>query len=155
MGIIRKFFQKGTIFADGLCWRLSAPGDFLQFLRCLIDFLPDGSILRLEGCDTPPRVKAYLEERQVEPTLNICRGTLLPSPDVFHLPITKDNIAGLVSLLEQLPLTSVPTHLHAYRNTTILLQWYDASANAPLFISKQIPEECVRIFSSSLGCMYM
>lgn len=160
MDILSKLFnyipkneREGISLSTKECWEVFSIKDFPAFLKVISNLVPTGSILYLEGSDTPKKLRSYLEERASQ---NICKvemGTIWPRPDVFHIDITKENMAGLAELAENCCTPEVAVHLHVYKEGKILLQWYDAFYD-PLFISKDIPEENIKKFCNSLNVKY-
>jgi len=130
---------------------VSGTKDYPSFLRALVDLVPAGSVLYIEGGGTPPSdVKFYLEERSAQETFKIRRGTLLPTPKIFHIPITKENLDGLADLEGKYPTPIGSIHVHVYKDRKILLQSYDAFLD-PFYISKEIPQDKVKEFCNKIG----
>jgi len=136
------------------CWKVSCTKDYPSFLRALVALVPAGSVLYIEGGGTPPSdVKFYLEERPAQETFKIPGGTLLPTPKVFHMPITKENLDGLADLEGKYPTPVGSIHVHVYKEHRVLLQSYDAFL-APFYISKEIPQDKVKEFCNKIGSEY-
>jgi hypothetical protein len=70
------------------------------------------------------------------------------------MSITPRNLEGLADLAERHAFPELAIHLHVYKGTDMLLQWYDAGGRDPLLLSKQIPVERVREFCNRLGVEY-
>jgi hypothetical protein len=51
------------------------------------------------------------------------RGTIWPRLKVYHMPMTRENLAGLAGLMHYLAEPEVGDHLHAYRGETAYLIW--------------------------------
>ena len=136
------------------CWEVGAPRSFPAFLRSLAPLFPDNAVLYFEGGDTTPEIRSYLEARKAEEKFKIPGGTIWPSPETFHMPLTGANLEGLAALLEKKLVPDVCEHVHVYSGTVVLLQWYDASAGDPILISKGIPEERVKVFCDALHVAY-
>ena len=137
---------------SGDCWAVTAPKDFSQFLLNVAQLLPPGSVLCIEACCSPRPVLEFLNEHEVEATIKLPRGTLLPRSEMFHLPVTDENLRQLDNVIASSDAGAIPTHVQAYNGDSILLQWFDASARDPIFASKKISENALREFCAKLGC---
>ena len=135
-------------------WELSAPADAAAFVRRLPELLPEGTVLYLEGVIIASEVSDFLDARRSPTGLKIARGTILPRPQVYHLPMTDSNVAGLAELFERHASPEVCDHFHAYAGDTVFLQWHDAFFDDPLLLSSLIPEEKAKRFCDTLGCTY-
>ncbi len=142
----------GASLALDACWELSAPADAAAFVRQLPELLPEGAVLYLEGTSMASEVRDFLDDRRSPTELKIARGTILPRPEVYHLPMTDANVAGLAELFETHASPEVCDHFHAYVGDTVLLQWHDAFFDDPLLLSAAIPEEKMKHFCDVLGC---
>jgi hypothetical protein len=135
-------------------WEISGRLEFASFCRNLLILFDPGAVLYLEGTATPRAIGEYLKERSVRSRFRIGGGTLLPTPEVFHLPLTSANLDGLVEALEAEPRAGVCTHVHVYRDETVLLQWFDASAGEEVKVAASVPEEALGRFCKAMGCTY-
>jgi hypothetical protein len=70
---------------------------------------------------------------------------------MHHLLITDENMQELAELINKTP-AAIPTHLQAYCGDEVLLQWFDASARDPIFVSHDISQSAVQAFCDRLGC---
>jgi hypothetical protein len=146
--------RKAKYLARGSSWKVTAPNEFPVFLRNLPAILPGGSVLCLEGAGATDAEREFLGKRAPPYILALPRGAILPRVDMFHMIISEENANGLAFLFAAKPHAGIPTHVQAYLQESILLQWFDASAKDPLFISKQIPEETLKAFCHSISCSY-
>ncbi len=80
-------------------------------------------------------------------------GTIWPRPLVFHTTLTAECVEGLAQLVEEHIAPEIADHLHVYRGTEVLLEWYDFPTD-PFWLSKAIPEEAVKDFCVKLGIQY-
>jgi hypothetical protein len=142
----------GASLALDAYWELSAPADAAAFVRRLPELLPEGTVLYLEGASMAREVSDFLDARRSPTELKIARGTILPRPKVYHLPMTEPNTAGLAELFEAHASPEICDHFHAYVGGGVLLQWHDAFFDDPLLLSPTIPEEKVKRFCNALGC---
>jgi hypothetical protein len=131
-------------------WVLSSPKEFPPFLRALVDLLPEGAIAYLEGGHPPEDLASFLKERSIPEVSHMAMGTIWPRPRIFHVPATPENLLRLAEIAEHCAEPEVAIHFHVYKDDQVLLQWYDAFA-APMYVSKEIPEEKAREFCEKLG----
>jgi hypothetical protein len=134
-------------------WKVSSPKDFISFLRSLIDMLPQDSIAYFEGGSPTKELRAFFKEKAVPEVSHIAIGTIWPRPEVFHIPATSENLLRLAALTERCAKPQVASHFHIYRNNRILLEWYDAFFDS-MFISKEIAEDKIKKFCTSLSVSY-
>jgi hypothetical protein len=154
MPLLKVIMKRKDYLASGSCWKMTAPKNFNQFLRGLPQILPSGSVLCIEASSTPAKVLEFLRGRKTETTRKLPRGTLFPKSDMFHLAITDDNLRGLEAVITASNSPGIPTHIQAYNHDSILIQWFDASANDPIFVSKSISENTLKDFCDKLGCEF-
>jgi len=131
-------------------WKVSVPSSLAQFLRALCALMPDGSVFYVECGGFPRADKDFFRERGLPEKMCVPGGTLFLGPDeFFHLSLTVENMEDLAALWRNEP--GLPTHIHVYRGGEMLLQWFDASAGDPMFLSKSIPADRVRDFCADIG----
>ncbi|MHC5062289.1 MAG: hypothetical protein ACYTFK_14630, partial [Planctomycetota bacterium] len=118
--------RAGISLAGEPCWEISGVKDFPSFLRSLLVLIPIDSVLYLEGGDTPKKLKSFLEERTAKDTCKVEMGTIWPRPACFHMQISTANLEDLAELTESYATPEVAMHLHIYKDSKMLLQWYDA-----------------------------
>lgn len=141
-------------FASGECWKLSAPKNLPAFLRALHHLHFNEAILYLEmGGNPPDDVKCFLDSRQLQDSTRIAGGTLAPTPTIYRLAITAENLESLASLEDQHPTPVGSIHIHAYHDNQVLFSFYDAFLD-PLWVSKTVEESRIRTFAATLGCMW-
>ena len=155
--ILRRVIQllrprRGLAHSDH--WEITAPSSLAGLFRALPAVFEDEAILYLESNGTPAKIKRYLNERRSLSTLRIKGGTVLPTPEVFRLPLTAENVDGLAQLLESERNVGICTHVHVYRGDAVLLEWYDASAGDPVLIDSSVPERIISSLCATLGCEY-
>ncbi len=81
-------------------------------------------------------------------------GTIWPRPQAFHMALTTECLEGLARLAEQHIAPEIADHLHVYRGTEVLLEWYDFPTD-PFCVSKAISAEAISDFCSELGLQYV
>ncbi len=132
-------------------WEIDPPREFPVFLRSLPVLLDADSILYLEDSGTPPSIEEFLRDHGTTSKARIPGGTLFPKPNVFHVPMSVENLDGLASLLESTDTASIPTHVHVYDDSGLALQWYDACAGDPILIRSSVDVERVSAFCEAVG----
>ena len=70
------------------------------------------------------------------------------------MPMTPENVAGLVQLMEHLASPEVADHVHACRGSTAYLIWYDAWFDSPFYLRKDVREEDMRRLCGMFGFEY-
>jgi len=149
--IAKVIMKKKDYLASGHCWKMTAPKDFNKFLLALPKILPPESVLCIEACRTPIHIREFLLTRKAPVTKILPRGTILPISEVFHLVASDENLKDFEAVISASDSSGIPTHIQAYNRESILLQWFDASADDPLFISKKIREDLLKEFCTQLG----
>jgi hypothetical protein len=134
-------------------WELPGPTTFVEFLTALADWLPEDAILYFENDSPDDDLKAFLDAHAVPEKCPIVPGTLWPSPRTWHIPATAEVLRELSSLMEHHAEPELATHVHAYRDGEILLQWYDAFAH-PLLLSGTVSGDRVRALAAAWGVTY-
>jgi len=155
LGYVPAEERKGISLGQVPHWKVGYVKDFPAFLRALVDLVPSGSILYIEGGGNPPKeIISYLEERAARKTSKVAMGTIWPRPRCDHMQITKENLEGLANLAEMHAELKPAVHLHVYKDNKVLLQWYDAFFDDPFYVSKEIPEKRLIEFCDRLGTKY-
>jgi hypothetical protein len=154
LGYVPASERKGIDLGDTPAWEISPPRDAADFLRAISLLAPPESVLYLEGGSPPAEVRAYLANNAATRITKVTMGTIWPRPETFHVSISPRSLEGLAQLADRHALPEIAIHLHVYKGTEVLLQWYDAGDDDPLLVSKQIPEETVREFCRRLGVTY-
>ena len=154
LGCVPAEERAGISLGQAPSWEVHGPGDYPCFFRALADLVPAGSVLYVENCTRRGEVREYLEARPAAEICKVQMGTVWPRPECFHIPITRENMEGLAALAERHATPEVGDHIHAYRAGEVLVQWYDACCNDPLYISRSVPEERVRAFCEAIDATY-
>jgi len=134
-------------------WEVTGITSAEQFFSALAEILPLPAYLRFEGTSISPDIRAMLESNAVAPTLQIASGTIWPKPAVFHVLATVNSIREISELAGRHAESEICDHFHAYNESHLLMQWYDAF-DLPLLISDCIPEESVCGFCRRIGVSY-
>jgi hypothetical protein len=157
MGFLARFFgavpseeQGGIRLEEPEPWHVSPTKDVTRFLRALPALVPEGSIAYFEDSGES-HVADYLSRVSVPAQAQVAVGTIWPRPDSYHLPLTVATAEAFAQFLEERPAGYVCTHCHVYRSGSVLLQWHDAFATDPIYISRSISREKVAEFAERLG----
>jgi hypothetical protein len=135
------------------CWRVEGTKDAAAFYRSLIPLASPGSVLYVEAT-TEKQVPAFLESRRVPDHPAIKQGTILPRSDRYHIPATAENLQQLAILIDRAGIVFPAIHTHLYKGDQVIVEWYDAFSNDPLFVSGSLPEEVVARFAQAIGSAY-
>ena len=120
--MFRRRRAKGMFFAPGPdYWALKVRDRYGEALLELTKLLPAGQTFFLEGIATVPLIASYLEARPAADLIEVRSGTIWPRGRSFHMPMTEENMAGLVELMDHVAEPEVGDHLHAYNGTTAYL----------------------------------
>lgn len=149
-----KVGHEGITLDTDEVWEVGPTRDAAAFIRALPELLPEGTLLYLEGRPTSREAAAFLEAHRVAPQTEVGRGTIWPKPRTFHLPMSRDTVAALADLFESHASPEICDHFHAYRETRVLLCWYDAFYDDPVLVRGDVSEEAVRRFCHRLGVTY-
>ena len=138
---------------DAQFWEVRFRGRYEgdRVLAELAALLPAGLTLYLEGTSIAPDVQAFLARRPEPNPMAVRRGVIWPRPTTFHVPLTDENVAGLVGLMEHHAAVEIADHVHAYRGTVAYLIWHDAWFDSPLYVRNDVPEEGVRSLCDEFG----
>ncbi|GEM_PF-1114797 len=146
------YFRPKGIALERPAWEIQIPTDIGKFWEYLNQLLPAGSILYFEGV-YPEVIADYLGGRPAQEICQVARGTVFPKLNIFHMPMTQENLTGLAALSRQID-GPVSTHFHAYCNQKILLYWHDAFDRFPILLSNEIAEHNVIQFCLSVNLSY-
>lgn len=144
--------RDGIRLASGASWEVSAIRDLPQFLRALPALLPSGAVLYLEDVSAQD-VIAFLAAKSAKGTSKVALGTIWPRPNFFHLEVTETNMMELAELSERHATPEVCIHLHAYKDSRVVLEWHDAFTQ-PLLLACDILENRVAEFCRLLNGHY-
>jgi hypothetical protein len=163
MGLISWLFRKGLtkeemagIMMDmRACWEVSGvePGRAIEFFSALIELIPADSTFCIEGTNLVEEVRSFLQASRIPHLTRVQLATSYPKPDVFHIAFNEENMKQMAEFAENFTIPEICDHIYIYQNNEMLLEWNDAFSN-PLYISKKIPEEYVKVFCQKLGCEY-
>jgi hypothetical protein len=150
LGFIPASERNGIHLEDADPWRLGPVTDPILFLHALTRLNLGEAILYLEGT-ADSSIENVLKCSCITPNVRVMLGTIWQCPKVWHLPLNEQTISSLIQVLEKNRVLYFCTHIHAYRDSIVLLEWHDAFGSDPILVSKQIEYEQVKEFASALG----
>jgi hypothetical protein len=153
LGVVPKDQETPIELREQECWRVEGTKDPATFYRSLVQLLSPGAVLYLEGT-TEKRVPAFLGTRLLPDHPPIKLGTILPTSDRYHVPATRKTLEALAALIEGGRIVYPAIHTHLYRGDQVLVEWYDAFSNDPMYVSSTISEATVAGFASAIGRPY-
>jgi hypothetical protein len=161
MGWVAKLFKlvpkrerKGISLGRYPYWEVMSPRDFPSLLRALTKLIPQNSILYFEDGYPRGELKAFFEKKSVPEISQIALGTTRSRPKVFHVPATPENLIELAKIAEGYAEPEVAIHFHVYKEGKVLLEWYDAFSDDPMYLSGDIPESALKKFCDELSIEY-
>jgi len=98
-------------------------------------------MLYCEGT-TDRTVQRWLKRHALEPApAKVAAGTLLPTPDYYHVPLQPDLMHELAAIVDAEAIALPCLHVHVYREQRVLLEWHDAFLDNPVLLSRSLPVE--------------
>ncbi len=146
--------ERRGIYLENPKWEVSPIRDMSAFLRALNYILPEDHVIHLEGGTPDEEIRSFLESRKAVNTIKIEMGIIWPRPLCYHIPFTHSNINELAEIMERHATPEVAAHFHIYKDNKIILQWYDAFYNEPMYFSEDIAEEKIKQFCEKLSLKY-
>jgi len=139
------------LFVSG--WQVEGIKSAGKFFSVLTEVLPLPVYLYFEGDTIAADVRSLLASSAVVPVHEILRATIWPKPSIFHVLATKQFIHELAVVAAKHAEPEVCDHFHAYSDSRVLMQWYDAFSD-PLLIDESIIEASLHSFCKKLGAQY-
>jgi hypothetical protein len=152
LGAVPKEEREGISMGFVAAWEVSVVKNLSDFLRGLPNLLPEGSILYLEGTEARDAI-TFLKRNSAKQTCKVAIGTIWPRPQFFHILISTATMSELSRISDKYVQPEICTHLHAYKDGQVLLEWHDAFSQE-FRISKDIPEQKVAEFCKLLNATY-
>ena len=138
--------------AEADCWLISGLTDAGAFFGAVIQLLPEATHVFLEGSPDADIV-ALLSKHAADVQYGAPIGTLWSWPRGNH----RFAIRSSTALFDELSAAAahhaepeICSHLHFYRNTEPVAQWFDAFSD-PMLVSKSIPRRRVEQFARTAG----
>ncbi len=160
MNLLRRSTRKhgvpaGLSLAWQSVWRLSPPNDHAKLIDSLPIIITRNAIGYFEHTHFDPAARSLFERYEIEPSREIETGTIWPRPKCFHLPLTRNSLLGLKRLFQSTSAQAICAHFHVYDQEGMLLEWFDAFAKSPLYLSVRVPEDSVAGFCHELSITYV
>jgi hypothetical protein len=148
--------SQGIALGDATRWVVYGLSDFGTFFRGLARLLPDGAaMIYFEGTSISPAVRDFLTKQSAAGWHVVLRGTIWPTPAIFHVPASPDVLNRLAYLATHHANPEIADHCHVYTPERMVLQWYDAcDPGCPLNVGSEIAEERVQVFCAFTGARY-
>lgn len=124
-----------------------------KFFRSLVDLLPTPAYLVFEGTSIAHDVCQLLQPAAIAPRRHIPVGTIFPRPVAYHIPVSPSFLVAMADLAAKHAEPEICDHLHAYDDSRVLLQWYDAF-DSSMVVDDSIAEESLLEFCDALGATY-
>jgi len=138
---------------DEPTWELAGPRTFSDLFAALRSVLPADAVLYFEGGTPDQEISAFLATYAVPERAHVAFGTIWPRPKVAHVPVSEEVFDQLVSMMERHAEPELAIHFHVYRESEVLLQWYDAFS-LPIWLSDWFTEEQVASMAGAMGTSY-
>jgi hypothetical protein len=135
------------------CWVVSGVRQPEPFFRSLSLLLPQNSVLYFEGCSIGSDVSAFYESHRAPNAVAVCRDTIFPFPDSFHVGFSPEVATRLCELATNRASNELFDHIKAYRAGSMLFTFHDAFEN-DLLISGLIEELALAEFCRRLAVNY-
>jgi hypothetical protein len=138
--------------AETECWRISGVRNAEAFFQSVPQLIPEATHLFLEGAPAPDIMAIILthaDQREYAAPI----GTVWSWPQRnqrFVLAASSALFARLSEAAAQHAEPEICFHLHIYRDSEPLVQWFDAFDD-PLFVSKVVPRARVEQFCLAAG----
>ena len=136
---------------DKAHWAIEGNPDLVLFFRNLPGLFQEGAILAISGSSLETVVKDYLNVLKVKPSKGTRCEPYFLGPEAYHIPITVNNLNHLADIAENHAEPEVADHIIVYRDTSVLLEWYDVGSN-PIWLARDIAKETADDFGRAIGC---
>lgn len=145
--------RKGITLTDPF-WEVTPIENIESLLLALPLLVPDNSILYLEDVGLRDNLRSFLEKINIVNNTKVAMGTIWPKPKCYQILITEKSMKELSEIANKYVPCEVASHVHVYKDNNMLLQWFDAIINEPIYMSKNIAEETVKEFCKKTGTIY-
>lgn len=138
---------------DG-CWAITAHRwDVSACFAGLDQLAGESATLYLEGGVHSQEISKFIRVHSIPADQPIARGTVWPRQQVHHLPASSAVFDALSQLADHHASPEICEHLVIYRDSLVLVDWYDAF-DREVYASSQIPEHLVEAFADFVGGSY-
>ncbi|MEO5989520.1 MAG: hypothetical protein ABIU54_11575 [Candidatus Eisenbacteria bacterium] len=131
-------------------WVVDATNDAPTFFRSLARLAPAESVLYMEG-STESHVPKHLATLRVAQARQVRLGTIMPPSDRYQVIATPESLNGLAKVIEDHRISAPAIHVVLHDSERVLVSWYDAFTEDPMFVSARFTEQQVREFAGELG----
>jgi hypothetical protein len=143
----------GNILEHADIWEVSPLRDSTGFFLALRQLLPAGCILCLEA-PLHAQLRQFLASHPASCNMMVVAGTEWPKPAWYHVEASTENLERIEEVTRRdCAEPEICTHLIVYKDSQILLSWYDAWLD-PMELSSCFAESEVRDFCGRLGTTY-
>lgn len=122
----------------------------LEVLWTVLELLPAGATVFVEGTSIAKDVGAFLTERSQAPERDDLSGTIWPRHEQFHVRLDRALVDGLRELDEHHAEPEMMDHLIVYDGEHVLLAAYDAGMD-PIMVSRALPADIRRRIEELVG----
>ncbi len=159
MGLIRKLLgiaerhelEGALLDYTSRHWELTGDCDLPTFLQALPDLVPSRSVIYLEGGFYRGKLAEFLRSRMIPEPFHIALGLLSARTEYFHIPLTPENLEGLVAIAGKTCSPEIAVHIHVHDYNKVVLEWHDALLDGTMVIADELGEEKIRAFALRLG----
>lgn len=150
LGILPKGDHASLRFTEPEHWEVGATNDGAAFFRGLSRLAPAESILYVEG-STESHVPKYLAQLPVARARQVALGTIMPPSDRCQVLASPEHLEGLAKVIEEHRIPVPAIHVVLHDAERVLVSWYDAFTDDPMFVSSGFTEQQVRDFAGAIG----
>jgi hypothetical protein len=97
------------------------------------------AVLYLEGTSITQVVADLLSQHAIEPASRIARGTVLPRPQTYHVPLSSPALVHLRDMSETHAAPEICDHLVVYDAQRVLISAYDVGEE--VFVVRDLEPE--------------
>ncbi|MET0551661.1 MAG: hypothetical protein ABW221_01395 [Vicinamibacteria bacterium] len=145
--------KDGLILKDPRWVLTGRSPDPALFFGALLDLVPVGVLLFLEGGSRPSELRRLIDLFKVDVALRPALGTRWPRQEYITLRALPAVMEEMARLTARLPVREICSHLHVFDGDRVFLEGYDAFRN-PFRLSGFIEERRLEVFCKAIGCGY-
>jgi hypothetical protein len=141
----------GLRFDDPDPLTLHVPREPGRFLRALPLLGGPDAIACFEG-STEGLVPCWLERHEVASEVKLAAATLMPRSDFYHVALGGEGgLSEFATLVETHGIAVPSIHVYVHEGGRVILAWYDAFLDHPVFIARAVPPARVHAFAAAAG----
>ena len=149
----KKTILKVNDFKNEKVWLVTPPSDVKLFFSELLDLVPDGSNLYIEGVYYK-ELEDFLSKNEAVNKSIVQKDTFWPKPNIFHIPFNRKNIIKFLQISDKYPHFAVCSHIKIYKSDKMILEWHDYLDSKYILISQEIDEHKIKDFCYHLNINY-